>query len=124
MIAYLDEDDVVRVALGDQARFYTDAMKGPVLRLEVTGIDRDASRTLPEAELTSLHGGALMVREKKGALVPDRALYRVTLTSSVPAPALARQSWRGNAVIAGRASVPAWRYVRAAMALFWREAGM
>ncbi|MBC7455411.1 MAG: hypothetical protein H7335_17295 [Massilia sp.] len=62
-------------------------------------------------------------RASQRALIFDRALYRITLTTGMAAPALARQSWR-QVVIAGRASVPAWRYVRAAMALFWREAGM
>lgn len=124
--AYLDEEEVARVALGDTARFYTDAMSGPVLRLEVVGIDQDASRTLPELELANLHGGPILVREKDGALYPEHAIYRVTLKARDPqqAPALAQHSWRGKVVIAGAWSVPAWRYLRAALTVFWREAGM
>jgi putative peptide zinc metalloprotease protein len=124
--AYLDEEEVARVALGDTARFYTDSMSGPALRLVVTSIDQDAARTLPEPELSSLHGGAILVREKGGALYPERAIYRVTLAArdADDARALARHSWRGKVVIAGAWSVPAWRYLRAALSVFWREAGM
>lgn len=48
VVTYLDEDDVVRVALGDTATFRTDSGDGPRVRLEVVGIEPDATRTLPE----------------------------------------------------------------------------
>ena len=122
-ITYLDEDEVGRVAVGDSARFYSDGLEGPFLALEVARIDADASRTLPDIELSSLYGGTLVVREKKGLLYPERSLYRVTLKVTAPAKELAQHAWRGKVVIAGRWSAPGWRFLRTAVSLFWREAG-
>jgi len=123
VIAYLDEEDVGRVGAGDGARFYADGLEGPFLPLEVAGIDSDASRTLPEAELASLYGGSILVREKKGLLYPERALYRVTLKVSAPTSELAGRVWRGKVVIAGQWAAPGWHFLRSAASLFWREAG-
>lgn len=122
-LAYLDEEQVGRLAVGDSARFYADGLEGPFLRMTVLRIDPDASRVLPEAELSSLYGGSLLVREKKGLLFPEQAIYRVTLQASEAAGELSDQAWRGKVVIAGHWSIPAWRFLRAAINLFWREAG-
>jgi putative peptide zinc metalloprotease protein len=123
VIAYLDEDDVGRVVVGDSARFYADGMGGPVLPLEITRIDKDSSRTLPEAELSSLYGGSVVVREKKGTLYPERSMYRLTLKPTDTTDDLAKHSWRGKVVMVGSWASPGWRYLRGALALFWREAG-
>ncbi|UTY57618.1 site-2 protease family protein [Massilia sp. erpn] len=122
-VGYLDEEAVALIAVGDTAMFYADAADGPVLRLRVAAIDRDASRVLPEAELSSLHGGAVAVREKNGQLFPERPVYRVTLEALEGDAASRSHAWRGKVVVAGGWTVPAWRYMRAAAALFWREAG-
>lgn len=123
VVAYLDEEEIGRVAVGDSAMFYADGLEGPFLGLEVTGIDSDASRTLPEGELASLYGGSILVRERKGQLYPDRAIYRVTLKATGAPGDLAGRTWRGKVVIAGKWAAPGWRFARAALALFWREAG-
>lgn len=122
-VTYLDEDEVALVSVGDRARFYADGREGPFLALQVLRIDPDAARTLPEAELSTVHGGGLLTREKKGLLYPERALYRVTLKATAAPGTLAGNSWRGKVVIAGRWSTPGWRFVRSALTLFWREAG-
>lgn len=123
VVAYLDEEDIGRVAVGDGARFYPDGQEGPFLPLEIAGIDPDASRSLPEAQLASPYGGGILVRERKGLLYPERALYRVTLKVGEPAGTLAGRVWRGKVVIAGQWAAPGWRFLRAAASLFWREAG-
>ncbi len=126
VIAYLDDEAVGKIDVGDRATFYADGAGGPVLALRVAAIDRDSSRTLAEPELATLFGGSVAVREKHGAFYPERAVYRVTL-GVAPPPAefadAARRAWRGRAVIAGRWTIPAWRYVASAFTLFWREAG-
>lgn len=123
VVTYLDEDAVGLVAVGDAARFYADAPEGPIVRLEVVGIDRDASRTLPEPELATLFGGSVVVREKNEQFYPERPVYRVTLKVIAGADAAALHTWRGRTVIFGDWSVPAWRYVRGALAVLRREAG-
>jgi putative peptide zinc metalloprotease protein len=123
---WLDEDAVRRVAAGDRATFVTDAGTGPLLQLVVREVDRDASRTLPEPALAAPAGGHVLVREKAGLLVPERAVYRVTLALADPAaalhPELAHQRWRGAVTVHARAEAPAWRYLRQAAAVLVREA--
>lgn len=122
-VAYLDEEDIGRIAPGDAAHFYADAAGGPVLSLTVSSIDRDASRTLAEPELASLYGGHVTVREKQNQLYPERPIYRVTLKAAAGDAAAQQHNWRGKVVIAGNWVSPSWRYLRSALALFWREAG-
>lgn len=122
-VAYLDEEEMNRVSPGDSARFYADSPEGPVVPLEVVGIDADASRVLPEPELATLFGGTVVVREKNGQFYPERPVYRVTLKAAASTEAEALHSWRGKVVIFGRWAAPGWRYLYGAMALFRREAG-
>jgi putative peptide zinc metalloprotease protein len=120
---YLDEDTVRRVAVGDSARFYPDGLEGPFVRLTVTGIDQDASHTLPNGMWTTQHGGSVPAREKQGAWFPDHAVYRVSFSVSDKAGPLAGRAWRGKVVIAGAWEAPGMRFMRSAAALLWREAG-
>lgn len=120
---YLDEDAVHRIQLGDRARFFTDGLEGPVLTLSVSAIDQDASRVLPNGQLAAQFGGSVMTREKHGQLVPERAMYRVTLVVDTEVGDLAQQSWRGHVVIQGRWEAPGLTFLRAAMVLIWRELG-
>jgi putative peptide zinc metalloprotease protein len=120
---YLDEDAVRRIQLGDQARFFVDGLEGPVLQLVVSAIDQDASRVLLNGQLAAQVGGSILTREKRGQLVPERAIYRVTLHVESDPGALAQQSWRGHVVIHGRWEAPGLAFVRSAMVLIWRELG-
>ncbi|MGE5492849.1 MAG: HlyD family efflux transporter periplasmic adaptor subunit [Actinomycetota bacterium] len=122
-VAYLDEDEVSRVAVGDGARFYADTPGGAVVSLEVAGIDGDATRVLPEAELAAQFGGGIVAREKAGALYPERPVYRVSLKATEGPDGARQHAWRGRVVIAGSWAAPGWRYLRAAIALIQREAG-
>lgn len=123
VVTYLDEEEVGLVAIGDAARFLADAPEGPVVRLEVVGIDRDASRTLPEPELATLFGGSVVVRERNEQFYPERPVYRVTLKVLDGNDTAVLHTWRGRTVIFGDWSVPAWRYIRGALAVLRREAG-
>jgi putative peptide zinc metalloprotease protein len=123
VVAYLDGEDVARVAPGHRARFYADGLEGPFVPLEVLSVEADAARTLPEPELSAQQGGTVLVREKRGQLYPEHGIYRVTLKLDGDAGELAKQAWRGKVVIAGDWTAPGWRYLRSAVAAFWREAG-
>ncbi len=122
-VAYLNEEDVSRISVGDVARFYADGPEGPIVSLEVASIDRDASRTLPEPELATLFGGSVAVREKGGQFYSERPIYRVTLKASASPETARYHAWRGKVVISGKPVAPGWRYLRGAMVLFRREAG-
>jgi putative peptide zinc metalloprotease protein len=125
---WLDEQSVQRIAVGDTGLFITDGGHGQAQQLTVSAIDQDASRVLPRAELAAHLGGHVLTREKAGQLVPERAIYRVTLTLQAgadglghPPEPLAGQSWRGQITIRTRAEAPAWRYLRQAGAVLAQE---
>jgi putative peptide zinc metalloprotease protein len=122
VVAYVDEEAVRRISLGDRALFIADGLAGPARRLRVASIDRDASRTLGEPELASLFGGDVTVREKNGTLYPEHAVYRVILDADEALPA-SSPAWRGRVAIAGQWEVPALRFLRTAASVAWREAG-
>jgi putative peptide zinc metalloprotease protein len=122
-VAYLDEDAVGRIAVGNAATFYADGAGAPVVTLRVVAIDPDATRALPEPELSATFGGSVTAREHKGEFLPERPVYRVSF-EAIDAPAAASQhTWRGTVVVSGRAAAPAWRYLRGAAAVVRREAG-
>jgi putative peptide zinc metalloprotease protein len=119
---YVDDEDLARIASGDRAVFTADGGSGPNIRLRVLAIDSDATRTLAEGELASLFGGSISVREKHGALYPERAIYRVQLQSEIEYPPQ-QHRWRGQVAIAGDWEAPGLRYLRQFVAVLWRESG-
>ncbi|MDM8351124.1 HlyD family efflux transporter periplasmic adaptor subunit [Pseudomonas sp. sp1636] len=122
VITYVNDEDLARIAPGDRALFANDGRDGPILRLEVVSIDRDASRTLNEPELAAEFGGHVQVREREGILFPERAIYRVQLkvTDATRAPQFA---WRGQVTIASEWEAPGMRFLRAATNVMLRELG-
>lgn len=121
---YLDEDDVRRIKVGDGARFYADGDSELNLPLQVAAIEQDSTRQLVSGVLSSAAGGSVLTREKHGKLIPERAVYRVSLHSDQRPPASAQQqSWRGHVVINGAWQSPLQGFVRSALVLVWRETG-
>jgi len=124
VVSYVDEDAIQRIAVGDRALFIADGGSGPAVRLKVLSLDKDASRSLKEPELATPFGGHVLVREKAGALYPERAIYRVLLQVDEAADALPEQhSWRGQVTIAGSWEAPGLRFLRSALSVLWREGG-
>jgi putative peptide zinc metalloprotease protein len=120
---WLDEDDVGRVKEGHSARFMTDGASGKLLRLTVSAIDRDAARVLTRRELASSLGGHILTREKNGQLLPERAVYRVSMqVQDMPAD-MQQMTWRGQVVIHSEWQSPISRYVRQFIAVLVREFG-
>ena len=99
--------------------------------MTVASISHDASHVLPHSELASAMGGTVAVREVEGRLVPEQAVYRVSLLAApqaatqaaTQAAALAGQTWRGRVVVEAAPQSLAERVAQAALALWWREAG-
>jgi putative peptide zinc metalloprotease protein len=123
---WLDEAAVPRIRPGDRAMFINDGADAAPLQLRVQEVDRDASRVLTRPELAAQAGGHLMAREKNAQLVPERAVYRVTLVlaegQTLP-EALNRKTLRGTVTVHARAEAPGLRYVRQASAVLVREFG-
>jgi putative peptide zinc metalloprotease protein len=121
---WLDEDSVQQVSAGDTAIFITDGGDVPAQHLTVAAIDRDASRSLPRGELAAHSGGHVLTRDKAGQSIPERAVYRVTLTlDSEDQQQSLEHSVRGQLTIHSRWVAPGWRYLRQATAVMLREFG-
>lgn len=120
---YLDEAEVGRVSPGDRAHFFPETPGQPRLTLHVSGIDRDATRRLAEPMLALGHGGELMVRERGGQLVPERAIYRLTLIAPANERPPMLQALRGKVVIYGRPKSLLGDFMRSTLTLLVRESG-
>ena len=118
-----ERSDVERIAIGDTAHFFPETPGSGRLELTVSGIDKDATRVLPEAMLAFDHGGDVMVRARNGQLVPDRAVYRVTLSMQEGERPEALQVVRGRTVIFGAPKSLLGEFLRSALALALRESG-
>ena len=121
---FLDEEAVKQIAVGDTAGFVSDGGEGGRLQLEVRHIDADATRVLPNGMLSAQAGGHVLVRQRRDQLIPEQGLYRVSLAVKTAPDVLADQSWRGTVVIQGRWESPASRYLRSALSVLLREAGL
>lgn len=120
---WLDEAAVQRLRPGDTAVFRTDAADAPVLHLTVHAIDTDASRVLPRPELAAAYGGHVLTREKNNQLVPEQAVYRVSLQAQQVPAVLQGHAWRGHLTVQARWEAPAWQVMQQALAVLVREAG-
>jgi len=120
---WLEEDDAQRVQAGQEANFWVDSATGQMLKLKILSIDQDAARALPRRELASVLGGHVVTREKNGVLVPERAVYRVTLEVLNMPQDIQNLSWRGKLVIHADWGSPLERYLRQIMAVLVRETG-
>jgi putative peptide zinc metalloprotease protein len=121
---YLDEEAVKRIRVGDPGIFLIDSREGPVLKVQVTHIDADASRVLPDGKLTAQAGGHILIRQSQDGMVPELAMYRVMLDVEALPELFQHQSWRGQVVIRGAAEAPAARYLRNIIAVLVRESGL
>jgi putative peptide zinc metalloprotease protein len=121
--AYLEERDVARVSVGDKARFYPETPGALPLDLTVQSIDRDASRTLPEAALGSIHGGEIPVRASGETQIPERAIYGIVLRVDKPETLRAIQQLRGQVTIRAKPQTVLADYTEAAASVLIRESG-
>lgn len=87
--AYVGEQSLRSVRVGQSVRFYPDLPEAPVLRGRVVAVDSSAGRAVP-ALLASAHGGRIAATETApGTLVAHEALYRVRIQPDAGQPGLA-----------------------------------
>jgi putative peptide zinc metalloprotease protein len=119
--AYVAEDDLPRIKVGDTARFTPEAAARGSRSATVLAIDTSPARVLADPELAVPHGGPIAVRGKESSLIPEAALYRVRLTVDGSPTA---QQLRGTVRIAGQGQSLASKAFRTAIAVLVREGGM
>ena len=126
--AYVDEADLDRIAVGDEATFIAEADTRIEFPLRLTEIARASTRVLPDLALASTLGGPIAVRaqkqnEKVTELVPDRTIYRLRLAVAEGHAAPVTRVLRGEVILRGEAISLARRAWRYALAVVIRESG-
>lgn len=119
---YVDERDVARLSPGAAATFFADGGVIAPVAARVESVDRHASTQLRELALASTHGGPIPVREQHDQLLPERAIYRVTLTAALPEAASIRL--RGQTLIEAERRSPLARLAQSILAVLIRESGL
>ncbi|CUW41631.1 Peptidase, M50 family protein [Magnetospirillum sp. XM-1] len=118
--AYVAEDDLERIGVGDDARFIPHGLDHAGLSGKVLAIDRNPVKLLTDPALASLHGGDIPVRSAGQILVPQGSFFRVTIRLDGPAPDL---KLIGHVRINGQGQSLIGRTVRAALVVLVREWG-
>ena len=85
VVAYVSESELGALRDGARGRFYPEGGTLPVQEVRLTEVDGYALEALDQAYAASSFGGGLDVRNgKDGALIPQRATYRITLATGAP----------------------------------------
>jgi putative peptide zinc metalloprotease protein len=122
--AYVDDEAVQRISVGDTALFFMPTFSARAIPLEVVGIDRDVAQVLASPTLAEAAGGTVPSRlDGRGNALPTRSMYRISLRSTDASLPLDGHDWRGHLVVRGAGQAPIVGLYRAALALLWREAG-
>jgi len=122
-VAYVSEDEAKRLSKGDRALFFPGRQAGKPINLVVDTVDGDSTRALPDTRFASSAGGDVSTLTVGDRLVPENAVYRVTMRTTKVPQEIASQSWRGEVVIRGDWSSTGLRYLEAALAVIVRETG-
>lgn len=124
VIAYVAEEDIHRLRVGAQGRFYPISGYFSPLPLKVLSIDSAAVRDIPYRELPStVAGGIIPARQIAGGrIVPEQALYKV-LCEVTPGTELPLQSASGTVSLQGSRESFAVRLWQAGIGVLIRESG-
>lgn len=118
--AYIHEEDIHRIELGDKAKVYMPLRLG-VLQGYVMEVDATRTTVLPHYSLSAKSGGEIVTLENKEN-VPVDALYRVRVRLTSP-PLGGRQMETGNVVITGEAKAWLPTILKRIGAVIVRESG-
>lgn len=121
--AYLSENDIHRVKVGDSAKFFPETLGSKSLTLKIIRVDRDATTVLTEPMLTISEGGQWPVQNRKGQLIPNQAIYRIVLEVNNEAKPYVSHAMRGKIIIQGEGKSLIGDYLRSALAVLIRESG-
>lgn len=121
---FVAEQSLHLLSVGDQGFFVRDSGQGAALGVQVEQIDVGAVGALPYPELGSESGGALAVQRVEDRLIPQTALYRVSLRLTGSEPALGEPVRQpGMLLLQGRRQSWLWFQARRVLALVIRESG-
>jgi putative peptide zinc metalloprotease protein len=119
-VAWLEADAVASISIGSPVRIFTMQSVMP-WRGQVIAMSDSAASELPVAALSAAHFGNVLVRPHNGVLVPEQAVYRVTIRVEGVESDDLRHVMYGNVAIRSAPRSMGERYVRAIVATLARE---
>lgn len=120
--AYVDEQLLQSVEIGQRVRFYPDLPEAPVISGSVVAVDPAAGRIVPVL-LASPNGGQVAAtRTAQGNLVAHEALYRVRIQPDPGEPGTLHVA-KGSVRIDSGLHLLAWRAMSRAASVLVRESG-
>jgi putative peptide zinc metalloprotease protein len=123
--AYVVNEDMPRIQVGDEARFLPEDWRLSAWNCQVAALDRVALSSLEHAFLGSPHGGPLPASvDAKGQTVPLHAVFRVRLDQCGGGDATVLQERPGVVVIGATGRSVAGGWIRRAVDLWNRESGL
>ncbi|HEU5077585.1 MAG TPA: site-2 protease family protein [Opitutaceae bacterium] len=123
IVTYVDERDRGNLKVGAVATIYFASGSGQQLKLRVTAIEADATRLLSHPMLATPFGGSVPARVFDNDIVPENAVYRVTLVPLDSTEMLPTQVRVGHVAIHAGAESLIKVWVRNALSVLWRELG-
>lgn len=75
--AYVSENDLGRIALSAEGRFYADALDLAPVEVTIVRIDAASARRFDDPYFAGDHGGAIAVRRTEAGAVPAQAVFGV-----------------------------------------------
>ncbi|MDO9103624.1 MAG: biotin/lipoyl-binding protein [Methylovulum sp.] len=122
-VAYTEEADLALLQMGSKGRFYPEGGDLPTFPVQIIAIDQTGTRQLTRAELASIYGGEIAVREDEHHhLIPTQAIYRVLLQAETP-PWKQAVSVRGRIALETPPESLIRRVLRSSIAVLIRESG-
>jgi putative peptide zinc metalloprotease protein len=118
--AWVDEHDRKRLQIGDTATFYGAPLDRP-MRTQIVDIDADSTRQLPNGMLAAPFGGPLVVRQQQGNWLPERSIYRITLSIDQKTELPTELMFRGRLSISAAWESVAAPYLKSAISILLRE---
>ena len=118
--AYVDQQQVHRIATGAQAQFWPQRW-GRSIDATVLEVDSARSQQLPYSTLDARHGGTVATQPHEKEVLPVHALYRVRLKLHEQPPQT--RELRGTAHIRAERSSWLWHVLQNGLAVVIRESG-
>lgn len=117
---YVDEGDVAHIRIGDAAKYrvYGELHTHDMI---VQSIAQGGTHNLEDPEFSSLYHGTIASHKDKESLVPDNAVYRVTLSPKDTATHTTYLKSSGNVTLTIHGDSIIMRFLRHAASVFIRE---
>lgn len=120
VLTWIDEAVIDRLSIGANATFFSQSYGG-VISGRVAEIESHATDVLSFPAMASVFGGDILVREKDGELIPERATYRVVVELDGNGHNRAIGIHYGRIAIDARPASLANRYLRQVLSILLRE---